>query len=84
MGKVSTENLIGWVFGRLTVVDTYPRGKQGHVQWVCACSCGECGPCGSSTTCSFGRMNTARPRMNLKWNDPNFPRPCASEGYDGW
>lgn len=40
MGKVSTENLIGKVFGRLTVVDTYPRGKQGHVQWVCACSCG--------------------------------------------
>lgn len=37
MGKVSTENLIGKVFGRLTVVDTYPRGKQGHVQWVCVC-----------------------------------------------
>lgn len=32
--------MIGQVFGRLTVIDTYPRNKHNKQVWLCRCECG--------------------------------------------
>lgn len=40
MGKKSNLNLIGKVFGRLTVIEKAATNKYGHIRWRCMCSCG--------------------------------------------
>ena len=34
-------NLIGQVFGRLTVIERAENAKDGHAQWLCQCECGK-------------------------------------------
>lgn len=35
------KNLVGQVFGRLTVIDDFFDKEKGHVLWVCQCQCGK-------------------------------------------
>lgn len=39
MGRPAT-NLIGQIFGRLTVIERAENAKDGHARWKCQCSCG--------------------------------------------
>lgn len=34
------KNLIGKTFGMLTVIDIHSRTRNGHIRYVCSCSCG--------------------------------------------
>lgn len=40
MGKKTNLDLVGKIFGRLTVVEKASSGKYGHVRWKCVCACG--------------------------------------------
>ena len=40
------EDLTGYRFGKLTVIERMGKSKQGHILWLCKCDCGE-------TTTSF-------------------------------
>ena len=39
MGRPAT-NLIGQVFGRLTVIKRVENSNDGHARWECQCECG--------------------------------------------
>lgn len=46
-----SQNLVGKIFGRLTVISLEGKGKQGHL-WLCKCDCGK------TTKLYTGRLNS--------------------------
>ena len=75
MGRPAT-NLIGQVFGRLTVIERAENANDGHARWLCQCECGETTTVSSNVfkkghTKSCGCLNreVASKKAKLQYHD---------------
>lgn len=86
MRKTTNLDLIGKIFGKLTVLEEMPERVSGHIMWRCLCDCGvetivRSGSLSSGNTNSCGCLKTKVNKNNKYGNLRALDR---TKTEDGW
>ena len=70
-------DLIGKIFGRLTVVSRENNDKWGHSKWLCICICGK------KTVCHIANLRSGSTQSCGCFNKEKTREVCTTHGYCG-